>query len=45
MPELSILDKECLRIELIDPNLLKAKENEIIDLSKYSNKKKDIHKR
>ena len=42
MPELSIFDKECLRIELIDPNLLKAKENEIIDYSKYSIKKKDI---
>ena len=42
LPELSIFDKECLRIELIDPKLLKAKENEIIDYSKYSIKKKDI---
>ena len=31
LPELSIFDKECLRIELIDPKLLKANENEIID--------------
>jgi ubiquitin thioesterase OTU1 len=42
LPELSIFDKECLRIELIDPSLLKPKENELIDYSKYSIKKKDI---
>ena len=42
LSELSISDKECLRIELIDPNLKKAKETEIIDYSKYSIKKKDI---
>ena len=42
MKDLSIYDKECLRVELIDPNLLKPKENEIIDYSKYSIKKKDI---
>ena len=35
LPELSIYDKECLRIELIDPDLTKPKENEIIDYSKY----------
>ena len=34
LPELSIYDKECLRIELIDPNLKKSQENEIIDYSK-----------
>lgn len=42
LPELSISNHECLRIELIDPKLLRANENEIIDYSKYSIKKKDI---
>ena len=39
---LSITDKECLRIELINPELLKPKDADTIDYSKYSIKKKDI---
>ena len=43
LQELSIKDKECLRIELINPELLKPKEDtDTIDYSKYSIKKKDI---
>ena len=42
LSELSINDHECLRIELIDPTLLKANENKTIDYSKYSIKKKDV---
>ena len=42
LPELSIGDNECLRVELIDPKCVKASENEIIDYSKYNVKKKSI---
>ena len=48
LKELSIFDKESLRITLIDPNSVKQEEkkdnknNGIIDYSKFSVKKKDI---
>ena len=42
LPELSIGNNECLRIELIDKDLIRAKDDEIIDYSKYSVKKKSI---
>jgi len=42
LPELNITNNECLRIDLIDPELKKFSENEIIDYSKYSIKKKSI---
>ena len=48
LKELSIYDKDSLRITLIDPNSIKQEEkkdkksNNIIDYSKYSIKKKDI---
>ena len=42
LPELSIGNNECLRIDLIDKDLIRAKDDEIIDYSKYSVKKKTI---
>ena len=42
LPELSIGNNECLRIDLIDKDLIRAKNDEIIDYSKYSVKKKTI---
>ena len=42
LPELNISNNECLRVDLIDPELKKFSENEIIDYSKYSIKKKSI---
>ena len=42
LPELSIGNNECLRIDLIDKDLIRAKNDEIIDYSKYSVKKKSI---
>ena len=42
LPELSIGNNECLRIDLIDKELIRAKNDEIIDYSKYSVKKKTI---
>lgn len=42
LPELSIGNNECLRVELIDPKCIRASENEIIDYSKHRIKKKSI---
>lgn len=42
LPELSISNNECLRIELLDSKCIKASDNEIIDYSKYKVKKKII---
>lgn len=42
LPELSITNNECLRIELLDPQCVKASLNEIIDYTKYTIKKKTI---
>ena len=42
LPELNITNNECLRVDLIDPELKKFSENEIIDYSKYSIRKKSI---
>lgn len=42
LPELSIGNNECLRVELIDQKCIRASENEIIDYSKHRIKKKSI---
>lgn len=42
LPELSIGNNECLRVELIDPKCIRASENEIIDYSAHRIKKKTI---